>query len=283
MPYSHARATRLDAARGVMPSRSATKGTVTTGCSASSWGSCQIAEPARSTMDARQPSITSSMASAARRPMTKASSSAPITLSTIGSESPCWYARIAVMYASTSCSRPAETGSVLHLRTSSWLRMRWRRTRPVRPLPSMNGWMVSNCAWTIAAFAIAFTSSRWAKATRSSRQASMRLGTGGTNSAPCGLYGVPPTQTCSFLISPPNDSPVGPISASCTAQIRRLDTSGGRESAKRMAATFPWTMRALAGASSVSSARATLRTLDVRRSICELAADSLRSRSAGRS
>ena len=27
----------------------------------------------------------------------------------------------------------------------------WTSARPVRPLPSANGWMVSNCAWTRAA------------------------------------------------------------------------------------------------------------------------------------
>ena len=36
-------------------------------------------------------------------------------------------------------------------------------------------------------------------------------GAGGTKSAPCGLYAVPPTHTCSSRSSPPNDAPVGSI------------------------------------------------------------------------
>ena len=50
-----------------------------------------------------------------------------------------------------------------------------------------------------------------------------------------------------------------------------------------MAATFPAMMRAFCATSLDSSARATLRTLDVMFSICELAADSLRNSKAGKS
>ncbi len=58
--------------------------------------------------------------------------------------------------------------------------------------------------------------------------------------------------------------------------------SSGSDNASRIAATFPAIRRAFCGAASETSANATLRTLDVRCSICELAADSLRSSNAGR-
>ena len=52
-----------------------------------------------------------------------------------------------------SVSRPADTGTVT-LRVSPWPRsIAWISARPVRPLPSANGWIVSNWAWAIAACA----------------------------------------------------------------------------------------------------------------------------------
>ena len=44
------------------------------------------------------------------------------------------------------------------------------RARPVRPLPSTNGWIVSNCAWAIAACATAGSESSLTNAHRSVEQ-----------------------------------------------------------------------------------------------------------------
>ena len=60
--------------------------------------------------------------------------------------------------------------------------------RPLRPLPSANGWIVSNWACAMAAWVSAGMSSRRMKATRSSIAGSTRLGCGGTNSAVCGEF-----------------------------------------------------------------------------------------------
>ena len=67
----------------------------------------------------------------------------------------------------------------------------------------------------------------------------MEVGKGGTKSAPCGLYAVPPTHTCSSRSSPPNDAPVGSIKDLWMALICSTEMSGGSLSASRMAETLP--------------------------------------------
>ena len=64
------------------------------------------------------------------------------------------------------------------------------RARPTRPFPSANGWMVSNCAWAMAAWTTGGRSVRFMNATRSSMRSFTRSGAGGTKSARPGLYGV---------------------------------------------------------------------------------------------
>ena len=59
--------------------------------------------------------------------------------------------------------------------------------RPVRPLPSMKGWIVSNWAWAIAACASGGSESSLQKAQRSSSKPGTSSGGGGTNAAPQGL------------------------------------------------------------------------------------------------
>lgn len=64
---------------------------------------------------------------------------------------------------------------------------RWISPRPVRPLPSANGWMVSNCACASAAWATAGSESSLQNAHRSSIRPGTSSGGGGTNAAEHGL------------------------------------------------------------------------------------------------
>lgn len=52
--------------------------------------------------------------------------------------------------------------------------------RPVRLLPSAKGWILSNCAWAIAAFATAGSGDELQKRTRSSSSRGTSSGAGGT-------------------------------------------------------------------------------------------------------
>lgn len=54
---------------------------------------------------------------------------------------------------------------------------------PIRPLPSVKGWIDANWALAIAAWASTGRSSRLAKATRSLMESATVSGGGGTNSA----------------------------------------------------------------------------------------------------
>jgi hypothetical protein len=68
------------------------------------------------------------------------------------------------------------------------------RARPTRPLPSAKGWMVSNCAWAMAAWTTGARSVRFMNATRSPMRSFTRSGAGGTKSARPGLNALPPIQ-----------------------------------------------------------------------------------------
>jgi hypothetical protein len=73
-----------------------------------------------------------------------------------GSVSPSRYEVGAAKYASVSWSNPAETGMVEPRVSPDSRSIMCSSARPVRPLPSVNGWMVSNwaCAsarWTNSA------------------------------------------------------------------------------------------------------------------------------------
>ena len=54
------------------------------------------------------------------------------------------------------------------------------RARPTRPLPSANGWMVSNCTWAMAAWMRGGRSSRSQNRQRSSRRRGSWSSGGGT-------------------------------------------------------------------------------------------------------
>ncbi len=66
--------------------------------------------------------------------------------------------------------------------------------RPVRPLPSTNGWMVSNCAWAIAACATGGSASPLQNSQRSSIRPDTLAAGGGTKLAAHGLKLLPPIQ-----------------------------------------------------------------------------------------
>ncbi len=51
-----------------------------------------------------------------------------------------------------STSSPDEIGTVTFRVTPRRRSIEWIDARPVRPLPSGNGWIVSNCAWARAAW-----------------------------------------------------------------------------------------------------------------------------------
>ena len=86
------------------------------------------------------------------------------------------------------------------------------RQRPTRPLPSPNGWMISNCAWAIAACATGERSSRFMKRQRSRRSGSTCSCGGPTYSASAGE--VPPIQLGSVRIWPAIRSSGGTIAIS---------------------------------------------------------------------
>lgn len=67
------------------------------------------------------------------------------------------------------------------------MRMVGSKALPVRPLPSVNGWMVSNCAWAMAACARIWVSFRPAWVIRSFMSPGTRLASMATKSAPTGL------------------------------------------------------------------------------------------------
>ena len=66
--------------------------------------------------------------------------------------------------------------------------------RPTRPLPSTKGWIVSNWACAIAAWATAGSESSLQKAHRSLTRPATASGGGGTYWAEQGLKVVPPIQ-----------------------------------------------------------------------------------------
>ena len=68
------------------------------------------------------------------------------------------------------------------------------RARPIRPLPSVNGWMDSKWARAIAACAMMGTSRRLQKTIRSSISPGTSSGWGGTRMAPRGEWSLPPIQ-----------------------------------------------------------------------------------------
>ena len=102
----------------------------------------------------------------------------------------------------------------------------WISARPVRPLPSMNGWMVSNCAWAIAARTTGLPSVAVRKRARSSTSRSTSPGGGGTKSARSGLHPGPPTQFCSVR------RPLGRCGCDHMLQVHDV---GGRERVGRIA------------------------------------------------
>ena len=105
--------------------------------------------------------------------------------STIGCVSPAWYAVSASKYRSVSvrsgrdwnghrAGEPLASKQAVHYGS------------PVRPLPSGNGWIVSNWAWAMAACGSTGRSSRRMKRTRSSIAGTTRVWCGGTNR--CGVH-----------------------------------------------------------------------------------------------
>ena len=76
----------------------------------------------------------------------------------------------------------------------------WIRHLPTRPLPSPKGWIVSNCAWAIAAWATGEMSSRFMNPQRSSSRRRTRSAGGPTYSALLGS--TPPIQLGPSRICP---------------------------------------------------------------------------------
>ncbi len=118
------------------------------------------------------------------------------------------------------------------LRVSPWPRsIAWINARPVRPLPSGNGWIVSNCAWAIAACASTGRSSRPANRTRSSISSGTDSWCGGMKSAWCGPNEVPPIQTCSSRQRPAISGCSSTDQRACIARIASASSRSARSSA----------------------------------------------------
>ncbi len=72
----------------------------------------------------------------------------------------------------------------------------WMSARPTRPLPSANGWIVSNCAWTSPARIRAGCRPSDAYVARSASSPSTADAGGGTKAASSGFHSLPPSQVC---------------------------------------------------------------------------------------
>ena len=90
-------------------------------------------------------------------------------------------------------------------------KMRWISARPVLPLPSTNGWIVSNCACATAACTTPGRSSVLQNEQRSAMRSSTNSHGGGTYAAEQGLWELPPIQFCSCRNLPPYDSTRVPV------------------------------------------------------------------------
>ena len=140
-----------------------------------------------------------------------------------------------------------ETGGTNRGATPVRRRTMWIRHRPTRPFPSMNGWIVSNCACAIAAGPSA--GGRPVRGTRRGRPGGRRLpGGGGTNSASSGLSSRPRASSGTADVSGRGRSRA--ISVAWMREVLDRDGAGSsaRAIASSMALTFAATVRALPSA-----------------------------------
>ena len=150
--------------------------------------------------------------------------------------------------------------------------------RPVRPLPSGNGWIVSNWACAISALVSGSMSARLANCARSSMRAGTRSWCGAMYVAFCGPAAPPPIQTGSFRQRPAQSGCWSPSSARCMARMLLPVTLSAMSSAAVIAAVFDAMRVALLRDVSPDSAMRTRWAVAVSCSISDDDADSERSR-----
>lgn len=119
----------------------------------------------------------------------------------------------------TRVSSRAESGSAVVAVRPALRSSTWTSARPVLPLPSANGWIVSNWACVTAIFASAGRSVRRMNTQRSSMRAGTAALSGATNSAPAGLRSDPPIHTGSPRNRPAISGLVRSISMRCISRM----------------------------------------------------------------
>ena len=140
--------------------------------------------------------------------------------------------------------------------------------------------MVSNWAWATATCVRTGMSIRCMNATRSDIASGITSYWGGTKLAVCGE--LPPIHTGSLRRRPAMSGRDPSMRALCMARMFSTLISSAKASAARMAATLEAMRVALGLERSPICASTILRVPEVRFSICELAADSLRSSRAAK-